>query len=140
MNMLPVSFHFPKQTQKCTSILIFMLKRQITPKIQKFLNVNFPSRDLWHSLKNICYCFLRFLCRRMPWECNYYFHIIHSTTLKSKIIYYAFNSLNTLIVSLNLNNLKEPCTVIFINTNYFEYEYKNRHFCLRHFEIGLKSE
>ena len=36
----PVSFHFPMQTKKCTSILIFMLKRQITPKSQK-INVYF---------------------------------------------------------------------------------------------------
>ena len=31
----PVSFHFPMQTKKCTSILTFMLKWQITPKYLK---------------------------------------------------------------------------------------------------------
>ena len=30
-----VFFYFPMQTKKCTSILIFMLKRQITPKKSK---------------------------------------------------------------------------------------------------------
>ena len=38
--MRPVSFHFPMQI-KSTSILIFMLERQITPKKWKKINVNF---------------------------------------------------------------------------------------------------
>ena len=40
--MQPVSFHFPMQRKKCTSILIFMLKGPITPKkSKKKINADF---------------------------------------------------------------------------------------------------
>ena len=70
----PVSFHFPVQTKKkCTSILIFMLNRRKTPKKSKKSMSIFPSRDQCLSLENICHSFLMLPCRRMPWECKYYF-------------------------------------------------------------------
>ena len=66
----PVSFLFPNANKKCTSILIFMLKRQIKPKkSKKFMSV-FVLYDQWHSLENICQ-FLMLHCRRMPLEYKY---------------------------------------------------------------------
>ena len=63
---------FPMQTKKCTFILIFMLKRQITPKkLKKSMSI-LQSHDQWQSLENICHSFLLLHCRRMPRECKYW--------------------------------------------------------------------
>ena len=50
---------------------MFMLKWQITHKKSKKSMSNFPSRDKWHSLQNICHSFLMLHCRRMPWKDKY---------------------------------------------------------------------
>ena len=55
---------------KCTSILIFMLKRWKTPKKSEKMSI-FQSRDQCLSLENICHSFLMLHCRRMSWKCKY---------------------------------------------------------------------
>ena len=64
-----LSFHNAKK--KCSSILIFMLKRQITPKSRKKSMWIFWSRDRCLSSENICHGFLILQCMRMTSECNY---------------------------------------------------------------------
>ena len=63
----PVSFHFPLQTNKCTSILIFMLKWQITPKNKK----KSWSHDRYLSLENKHHGFFMLHHRRMASKCKY---------------------------------------------------------------------
>ena len=64
-------FIFQCKRIKCTLILIFMLKWQITPKKSKKSMSICRSRDRCLSLENICHRFLMLHRRRMPWDCKY---------------------------------------------------------------------
>ena len=56
--------------KKCTSILIFMLKRWKNHKKSKKSMSIFSSCDQCLSMENVCHNFLMLHCRRMPWECK----------------------------------------------------------------------
>ena len=79
-----VSFISQCKWKKCTSILIFMLKRWKTPKKSKKSITIFPSRDQCLSLENICHSFLMLHCRWMPWDCKYCETLIFRVTLFSR--------------------------------------------------------
>ena len=74
----PCPFISQCKTKKCSLILIFMLKRQITPKkLKKSMSI-LPSHDQWHSYENICHRFLTLHCRQCHGSVNIMFwHIVH---------------------------------------------------------------
>ena len=61
----PVSFHFPMQTKKCTSIIIFMLKQQISLKSKKKSMSFFrylTSGIHWKIFATVFLCFIAGKC------------------------------------------------------------------------------
>ena len=59
------------------SLTTMIIKRRKTIKNRKISMSIFPSPDQCLSLENIYHSFLMLFCRRMSWECNYYFFKAH---------------------------------------------------------------